>query len=348
MKKNNFAAIDIFCGAGGLSHGLLRSGIKVVAGVDIDLACEYPFTKNNNAVFLNSDIRDISGDDLALFYPKNSTKILVGCAPCQPFSQYTNKKSKNDQWSLLIYFNKLVEQLNPHIVSMENVPGLLKHNIFDIFTKKLRLLGYHISYSIVYAPDFGIPQTRSRLVLFASLKKKIDLITKTHSSKDYVTVYDTIKHLPPLKAGQTDPFDQLHRCSSLSSINAERIKASKPGGSWLDWPEDLIAFCHKKPERRSYSSIYGRMRWERPSPTITTLFYGFGNGRFGHPTQNRAISLREGALLQTFPLNYQFTSPGQTINMKKIGRLIGNAVPVRLGEVIGHSILTNAGCSKVF
>ncbi|MEK7357168.1 MAG: DNA cytosine methyltransferase, partial [Bdellovibrionota bacterium] len=117
-----------------------------------------------------------------------------------------------------------------------------------------------------------------------------------------------------------------------------RIQHSKPGGSWRDWPDELIAKCHRKKKGRTYPSVYGRMKWDAPSPTITTQFYGFGNGRFGHPEQNRAISLREGSILQTFPRDYVFVKPGDEYRFKVIGRLIGNAVPVRLGEVIGNTI----------
>ena len=152
------------------------------------------------------------------------------------------------------------------------------------------------------------------------------------------TVAETIKGLPVLQAGTFSKKDPMHKCSSLSDLNMQRIKISKPGGSWRDWPRKLVADCHKKPSGNSYPAVYGRMEWGKPSPTITTQFYGFGNGRFGHPSQNRALSLREGALLQGFPKAYQFVRPGDPVETVTVGRLIGNAVPVTLGRVIGKSI----------
>ncbi|MDB9488893.1 DNA cytosine methyltransferase [Dolichospermum circinale CS-537/01] len=149
----------------------------------------------------------------------------------------------------------------------------------------------------------------------------------------------SIEHLEPLAAGEKSKTDKLHICSKLSNLNLKRIQASKPGGTWRDWPPELIAKCHTKKSGKSYPSVYGRMEWDKPSPTITTQCFGFGNGRFGHPEQHRAITLREAALLQTFPENYQFIAPNEDLAAISIGRLIGNAVPVKLGEVIGRSIL---------
>jgi DNA (cytosine-5)-methyltransferase 1 len=152
-----------------------------------------------------------------------------------------------------------------------------------------------------------------------------------------------IGHLPELEAGKVSSVDVLHYSSSLSPLNLRRIRASRPGGTWRDWDRELVAACHRKKKGKTYPSVYGRMAWDSPSPTITTQFFGFGNGRFGHPEQNRAISLREGAVLQTFPCDYQFVEPGGVYRFKTIGRLIGNAVPVRLGEVIGKSIEMHLG-----
>lgn len=143
----------------------------------------------------------------------------------------------------------------------------------------------------------------------------------------------------PIKAGERDPQDELHTASSLSPLNLSRIRVSRPGGTWRDWPEELQASCHRKDTGATYPSVYGRMEWDRPAPTITTQCFGYGNGRFGHPEQDRAISLREAAMLQTFPESYAFAPPGAPIKFNKMGRLIGNAVPVRLGEVIARSLV---------
>jgi DNA (cytosine-5)-methyltransferase 1 len=152
-------------------------------------------------------------------------------------------------------------------------------------------------------------------------------------------VRGAIADLPPLHAGEKDAIDPLHAACSLSRTNLARIRASQPGGTWRDWPIKLLAGCHKRSSGATYPSVYGRMEWDKPAPTITTLCYGYGNGRFGHPDQDRAISLREAATLQTFPRNYRFEPDGQRIRFSVVGRLIGNAVPVRLGEVIGQSLL---------
>jgi DNA (cytosine-5)-methyltransferase 1 len=221
---------------------------------------------------------------------------------------------------------------------MENVSELRRHSIFHEFVNRLEAAGYETTFSVVSCPDYGVPQHRSRLVLFASLLGPLCISPPTHAPDRYPTVHMAIGHLPKLKAGKASSADALHRSSSLSPLNLRRIRASLPGGTWRDWDKDLVAPCHRKRKGKTYPSVYGRMAWDSPSPTITTQFFGFGNGRFGHPEQNRAISLREGALLQTFPPDYEFVEPGRTYYLKTIGRLIGNAVPVRLGEVIGKSI----------
>lgn len=175
-------------------------------------------------------------------------------------------------------------------------------------------------------------------MLFASKFGEIEIVAATHSPDQYRTVRDAIGHLEPLEAGQTSEKDPLHRASRLSELNLRRIRASVPGGTWRDWDDELVAGCHKKESGRGYASVYGRMQWDEPSPTITAQCYGFGNGRFGHPEQDRAISLREAALLQTFPEDYQFVPPEDPHYITVIGRLIGNAVPVDLGRVIAKSI----------
>ncbi|MDA8240878.1 MAG: DNA cytosine methyltransferase [Nitrospiraceae bacterium] len=341
-SKADIVAADLFCGAGGLTRGLIDSGIRVVAGFDIDEACRYPYETNNKpAVFEKRSVSEIDGKRLKALYPSNSVQVLVGCAPCQPFSKYTQglEKSMDEKWGLLSHFGRLVEELKPHVVSMENVPQLQRHSVYDEFLGTLRRMGYSISASEVYCPDYGIPQHRTRLVLFASLLGPIEIIPTTYGPDTYLTVEDAIRRLPRLKAGEICQSDPLHRSSRLSDINLQRIRNSKPGGTWRDWPIDLVAKCHRKKAGKTYPSVYGRMVWDKPSPTITTQFFGFGNGRFGHPEQNRAISLREGAILQSFPSNYEFVQRGRGFNFRTVGRMIGNAVPVRLGAIVGATII---------
>jgi len=343
MKKvqNELVTVDLFCGIGGLTHGLQKSGIKVVAGIDFDGSCKYAYEKNNNAKFIKKDIIEVSGKELNKLYPKGSIKILVGCAPCQTFSQHTLKnksREKDERWRLLYEFLRLIKESKPDFVSMENVPQLRKYKVFEDFVKGLKKEGYFVSYKLVNCIKYGAPQKRVRLVLLASKNKEINLIPETHESKNYLTIKDVIKKLSKIKDGEINKKDPLNRSWNLSKINKKRIKQSKQGGSWIDWDKDLILECHKKKNGATYKAVYGRMKWDHPSPTITTQFYSYGTGRFGHPTQNRAISLREGAILQTFPKNYKFFKDEKDISFSEIGRHIGNAVPVILGNVIGKSI----------
>lgn len=343
----NIKAIDLFCGIGGLSYGLQESGIPVVAGIDNDNNCKFGYEFNNKNTFINRDIKDVPGELLNELYgiEKNVIRVLVGCAPCQPFSKLNLNKLKDEQLGPIEKFIQLISELKPEIISMENVSGLLnteKYPVFEKFLKVLRINNYFVNYGIVDASDYGVPQSRRRLVLLASIFGPIELINKTHP-KDKVTVRDAIGHLEKLKAGEISKVDPMHRSRNLTKINLERIKATlHDGGSSYDWPDELQLDCHKKKSGKTYKrSVYGRMWWDKPSPTITTQCIGLGNGRFGHPEQDRAISLREAALLQTFPDNYIFLSEETRFSMAKIAKFIGNAVPVRLGHVIGESIINH-------
>jgi DNA (cytosine-5)-methyltransferase 1 len=338
-------AVDLFCGAGGLTRGMLNAGIPVAAGYDIDGSCRYAYEHNNNgAQFVKKSVSHVTAQEVLKHYPKGHRRILVGCAPCQPFSKYTQgtDTTGDDKWGLLHQFARLIREVEPDIISMENVPELQKHSVFDDFLSTLADLKYHFSEDavkrIVYCPDYGLPQHRRRLVLVASRLGPIELIAPTHKPENYRTVKEVLSKLPSLGAGDICPKDPLHRTSRLSPLNLKRMQHSKPGGTWRDWPPELVAECHKTERGQTYPSVYGRMTWDSPSPTMTTQFFGFGNGRFGHPDQDRAISLREGAILQSFPKSYEFVSADDEFCFKAIGRMIGNAVPVRLGEVVGKTI----------
>jgi len=339
-------AVDLFCGAGGLTHGLVKAGIDVRLGVDIDQACEYPYVaNNNNARFLLKSVEELEANELERHYRKNEIKLLAGCAPCQTFSTYNLKAryadEKDKKWFLLLEFARLVNEISPELVAMENVPGLAGQDVFAKFIKTLQDNGYNVAYQVVACQEYGIPQNRRRLVLLASKLGMIRLLTPDEFGAEKKNVADVLRTLPPLRAGEKSKDDSLHQCSMLSPLNLQRIRASKPGGSWRDWPQELVADCHKKDSGKSYGSVYGRMKWDEPAPTMTTNFLGFGNGRFGHPEQDRAISLREGAIIQSFPLDYQFVKPNEPVRQQTIARLIGNAVPVKLGEVIGRSIVVH-------
>lgn len=340
-----FAAIDLFCGIGGLTKGLALSGIDVIAGFDNDSSCKFAYETNNDSTFYCKDIKTVSVEEINELYPKDSIRVLAGCAPCQPFSKYSSKYRKNgekdDKWGLLYEFERLILGAEPDVVAMENVPNLRNEKVFRDFVRTLENKKYHVDYKVVNCVDYCVPQNRRRLVLLASKHREIRLIEPWCSKESYVTVRDAIGGLPSICAGEICKTDSLHRSSALSEKNKERIRQSTPGGTWRDWDERLRVDCHRKDTGHSFPSVYGRMRWDEPSPTITTQFYGYGNGRFGHPEQDRAISLREGAILQSFPKDYLFIDDNHPMNKREIGTHIGNAVPVLLGKAIGCSILNH-------
>lgn len=332
-------AVDLFCGVGGLTHGLTKAGVDVRLGIDLDPACRYPMETNNASRFLEADVARLMPSDVQRAFGDSQITLLAGCAPCQPFSSYAQSAKRatpHDDWELLRSFAKLVLAVRPTLVTMENVPPLLKQPIFKDFVADLNGAGYEIDFKVVDGRDIGLPQRRQRLVLVASMLGPI-FIPDAQVSK--ATVRDAIASLPALSAGTSDPDDPLHSSASLSELNLARIRHSKPGGTWRDWPIELVAPCHSRPTGSTYPSVYGRMEWDEPAPTMTTQCYGFGNGRFGHPDQDRAISLREAAMIQSFPKEYAFVPPGTAVNFSTLGRMIGNAVPVLLGEFIGEILV---------
>lgn len=309
-----FSIVDLFCGIGGLTHGFIKEGFQVDAGIDLDKSCKFAFERNNNSSFLNNDIANLSCSDLLSLYDKTKRRILVGCAPCQPFSVYNSKKNKTDikksdeeKWKLLYSFSKLIEETEPEIISMENVPFLKKFKdgkVYDDFVGRLKKRNYKVTSYIVNAQDYGVPQRRKRLILFASKHGEIHLIDKIIKDKHFITVKDAIGHLPPVEDGVHHPDDELHRARKLTDLNKKRIQATKEGGFWRDWEKSLWLDCHKKKNGREFHSVYGRMKWDEVAPTMTTFCIGLGNGRFGHPEQDRAITLREASILQSFPETY--------------------------------------------
>ena len=348
VKPREIAAlirgIDLFCGAGGLTRGLEAAGIDVRLGIDIDPACEYPYIENNNASFLLKSVEEITSADFFEAFDAASFKLLAGCAPCQPFSTYNQTRActSDERWNLLGHFSRLIKETKPHLVTMENVPPLERENMFADFVAVLKDEGFEVFHGVVNCADYGVPQRRQRLVLLASTLGPIQLIAPTTPEGRRVTVRKAIGDMPPLEAGEAYESDPLHQACELSPLNLKRIRASKPGGTWRDWDQSLRASCHRKKSGKTYPSVYGRMTWADLSPTMTTQYYGFGSGRFGHPEQDRAISLREGAMLQGFPKTYKFVPNGEPVYRKTIGRLIGNAVPVKLGAAVGKSIVLHA------
>lgn len=338
--KKDIACVDLFCGVGGLTHGFVREGLSVMAGIDLDPACRFPYQTNNFATFVQRDIGKLTPAELDSLFGEARFTVLAGCAPCQPFSTYAQRYGesiKTGRWGLLYEFARLAKSTLPDVVTMENVPTISRHRVFQDFVDTLRQLGYSVKCEVIDSSLYGVPQLRQRMVLLASRHGEIGMVRPTHP--DPITVRQAIAQLAPLHAGEVSPKDRLHVAASLSEKNLVRIRSSRPGGTWRDWPPHLIADCHRAETGRTYPGVYGRMEWDKPAPTITTQCFGFGNGRFGHPEQDRAISLREAAILQSFPRNYTFVPSDCDVSFKVLGRLIGNAVPVNLGSAIARSII---------
>lgn len=343
-------AIDLFCGAGGLTRGLLDAGIDVIAGFDIESSAKCVYEENNirsngeKVSYIQKSVIDLGKKDITdLVGSKTKRKqekrkfLLAGCAPCQPFSMKNKKRgSKEDsRLSLIKAFADLIRQSLPDFVFMENVPGVeqIETDNLEYFIKTLKDCGYSFDKKIVNAVHFGVPQNRKRFVLMASrINKNIKIPNGIHDGEKvpYVTVQDAIANLEPISAGEAHPNIPNHKSSNLQEKNLLRIRStSKNGGSRTEWDNSLILECHK--DFSGHKDVYGRMTWEKPAPTLTTKFFNYSTGRYGHPEQDRAISLREGAMLQSFPKDYIFYEP----SIQAVARQIGNAVPPKMAEEFG-------------
>lgn len=336
MKK--IVAVDLFCGAGGLTRGLKDAGIKVIRGYDNDSDLKDTYEKNNGRTkFIDKDVSEITKQDILNGIDrKKSYFLLAGCAPCQPFSSINRSNFETDGRKLLIMqFGRLIKATIPDFIFLENVPGLSNGKgkfIFKKFTEILDNLGYFHCSKIINTKNYGVPQSRGRLVLLASLKHPIDIPDQTHgkNKKPYVTVKDAIKNYPIIRAGKIHAKIPNHQTRDIESINLQRLKyIKKNGGSRIDLPDHLVLECHKK--HTGHSDVYGRMKWEDVAPTLTCKCTSITNGRFGHPTQLRGISVREAATLQTFNDNYIFYG-----NLTQNTKWVGNAVPVRFSKIFGR------------
>ncbi len=357
-------AVDIFCGAGGVTHGLEEAGISVSAGIDADPKSEYPYEQNTDSSFKRADVRALSQNPerVARMFPWDSDlDVIAACAPCQPYSTMGHSKTKkttdHEKWGLLDDLRKIVEYVEPDVVVTENVMQVRHDDVYKEFVDTLEEMGYFVNSDEnknVYAPEYGIPQKRKRWVLLASQEGPIRLPDPFYTDEsEYPTVRETIGHLPPIEAGEVHDEYNLHRSRKLSEKNLARIRNIEPGKDWRIWEErgldHLLADCHKRDSGRSYKAPYSRLKPDEPAPTITTQFYNYGSGRFGHydMEQNRALSILEGALLQTFPQDYEFYEDWEDVGVKNLGRLIGNAVPPRLAEIVGRSILSHIDSESI-
>lgn len=341
MIKKGIIAIDLFCGAGGLTRGLLDAGIKVKKGYDIDSEVQETYEKNNNgAKFHFKDISSLKGKEiLEGINTKNNFFLLVGCAPCQPFSIINKQNLKKDKRKILILeFARIIKEIKPDFILMENVPGLKNNKgkeVFEKFKKILKKEGYFYKTKIIDVRGYGVPQKRKRLVLVASNKIEVSIPEYTYKKgkSGYLTVRDAISKYPPLKPGGKNKSIPNHECRNLSELNKKRMKFIKRnGGSRLDLPKKLILKCHIN--HNGHRDVYGRMKWDDASPTLTCKCTSISNGRFGHPSQNRGISVREAAAIQTFSDRYVFH--GSLTNTTK---WVGNAVPVKFAKVFGECFI---------
>lgn len=345
QEKPKLKAVDFFCSAGGVTCGFGQAGIDVLGGIDIDQSCRDTYEKNNQAKFLSADVSNLPKEKVGKFFKirKNQRNLVfIGCSPCQYYSNIKTDKTKSKNARLLLEdFQDFVAHYRPGYVFIENVPGFDKKPESPIgkFKDFLKERGYVFADGVLNARYFGVPQNRRRYVLLATrLMKKIEL--PKPSKENVITVREAIGDLsrfPPIKAGHKDNSNFKHSAASLSRKNLQRIiNTNHDGGDRRSWPKELQLECYKS--HTGHSDVYGRMFWDKPSPAITTRFISYSNGRYGHPEQNRAISIREGAILQSFPIDYEFYSASQGT----IAKMIGNAVPPELAKQIALSIKEGA------
>ena len=335
---------DFFSGCGGTSAGLRQAGMKIALGVDNDAEAAETFRINfPDAVFLEEDIRRVAStrlDDLCEAVG-DAALVLAACAPCQPFSrQNRGSRLGDERIALLKQLYRFIRRFRPEYVFIENVPGMQHGCVegapFKDFVGFLQRQRYGVDYKVVQALDYGVPQNRQRLILIAALNGSPGMPPTTHGEGGlpYVTVGDTIGRYPPLNAGEADPELANHRACSLSPLLLQRLQATPEGGGRFDWPEHLRLQCHDGHD--GHFDVYGRLRMDRPSVTLTTRCVSLSNGRFGHPIQDRALSAREAAALQTFDDTFLFQG-----GMNSVARQIGNAVSVRLARAFGEHLVAH-------
>ena len=336
---------DFFSGCGGTSAGLRLAGMKPVLAVDIDDEALKTYRANfTEAAVIETDIRALATRDLEHLMERDRKNPILfsACAPCQPFSkQNRRKRERDDRASLLTELVRLMERFRPDLLFVENVPGIQSGKAegegpFAELKRALDRLGYFHSSRVVNAQEFGVPQSRVRLILIASAFGPIEVPAATHGTADrpLKTVRDAIAHLPPLSAGTRDDGVPNHYACALSPMNLERIRALPEGGRRTEWDERLKLGCHA--ELKGYTDTYGRMSWDRPSPALTTRCISLSNGRYGHPDQDRAISMREASNLQSFDEDFIFVG-----SVNGIAKQIGNAVPPELAHVCGRAMVEN-------
>lgn len=347
--KNELRAVDFFCGAGGMTYGMSLAGIKVLAGIDNDPKCEETYTINNPGTkYIRKDIHELTEEELAKItniQKNDDSLIFIACSPCQFWTKISTKKEKSKETKdLLVQFQRFVECFKPGYLVVENVPGLKKHKkekVLEGFITFLREESYELDDGFIKANNYGVPQTRERYLLMASRVSDRIMLPAEEPDENLIlrNFIGTHNGFPAIEAGHRDDSDFMHTAANLSEKNKERIRITpKDGGDRSNWRSDPeLQIDAYKGKDHIFRNVYGRMYWDKPASTITTKFHSISNGRFGHPEENRAISLREGATLQTFPKDYKFI--GSSID--SISRQVGNAVPPELARRIGKEIIEN-------
>jgi DNA (cytosine-5)-methyltransferase 1 len=350
VVNKRWLAVDLFSGSGAVTAGLKQEGFEVVAAVDSDLiACKTYALNHPEVRLVSDDIKKANPLDINVALNGRELDLLVVCAPCQPFSSQNRKKAESDpRMDLIFECVKFARVLNPTVIFFENVPGIVNAGLLELLSRRLKKLGYKLSVPLkIDAATLGVPQRRERCILVAS---KCDAIVKsfgaTLAAAKPKTVRDAIGYLPSLRSGETS-LDPLHRARKHHAITLERLKhIPKDGGSRSALPEHLQLACHKN-KNNDFPDVYGRMKWSEVAPTLTTGCTDLTRGRFVHPEDDRALSLREAALLQTFPKDYIFYG-----NSGQVARQIGNAVPVEMARRIAcHlkelTVASTFGCGNL-
>ena len=344
--ENQYKCIDCFSGAGGLCLGLIEAGFDVLYSFDIDansiasINANPQYFKGHRAEV--QDINNINPLELlqSLGLQPGALDLLAGGPPCQGFSVQRIGQDYDERNHLVEEYISKVIAIRPKMFILENVPGIegkRGHNILHNALKNVEKKGYFIHEQILDAQDYGVPQRRKRVVIVGERCDHAQPLFQYPSpQKHKITVRETIAHLPePPADGSEHPNVSLHRRDRLSAKNIERLQHLKPGQGRDFLPPELLADCHKiSSQKIGRRNVYGRMPWDDVAPTITARFDSFTRGMFGHPQQNRSISLREGALLQTFPEDFIFYG-----NKVEVARQIGNAVPVNMAKAVGLQII---------
>ena len=342
--STDFTCIDAFCGAGGLGLGLIKAGFRILLSFDIDKHCIDTINLNKKYFGHKAEQADIANMLNGVLLDKCGIKrgeldLLAGGPPCQGFSVQRIGADKDIRNQLVLKYEKLIEEVYPKCFIMENVSGIAGRRgktILHRLISSAEKTGYNVSVELLNAKDYGVPQRRKRYIIVGVRKDLGVNFEYPKPNSTIKTVRDTIGDLPePPADGSAHSKISLHRRDKLSAKNLERISALKQGQGRDSLPKKLLAKCHRISSAViGHRNVYGRMAWDEVAPTITARFDSFTRGQFGHPDQPRTITLREGALLQTFPMDFAFVG-----NKVDVARQIGNAVPPVLAETIGNSIV---------